>query len=149
MNDKHIRFCEEYLIDNNGKQAAIRVGYSERRAEVTASELLNREDIKERISILKKELSEKTKLTAEWVINRFKEISDRCVQAEPVMAMINGQLVETGEYKFDSSGANKATEMIGKHLGFFEKDNKQKAESIKTPIIQILPLNDKPKSETV
>jgi len=38
---------------------------------------------------------------------------------------ISPELAESGEYKFDSSGANKATEAIAKHLGFFEKDNKK------------------------
>ena len=31
------------------------------------------------------------------------------------------KLVPTGEYQFDSSGANKATELIGKHLGMFKE----------------------------
>jgi hypothetical protein len=40
--------------------------------------------------------------------------------------------LESGEYQFDSSGANKATEMLGKMIGVFEIDNKQKAvQSIK------------------
>lgn len=133
MNEKYKRFCEEYMIDNNGMQAAIRVGYSEKRANVTACELLNKQEIKDYIAILRKDLAEKTKLTSEWVINRFKEISDKCMTVEPVMIMRNGQLVESGEYKFDSSGANKATEMIGKHLGVFEKDNSQKKPEVIAP----------------
>ena len=33
--------------------------------------------------------------------------------------------MESGEYQFDSSGANKSTEMLGKIIGAFEKDNSQ------------------------
>lgn len=31
-----------------------------------------------------------------------------------------GEMVETGEYAFDSNGANKSTELIGKHIGMFD-----------------------------
>jgi phage terminase small subunit len=84
---------------------------------------LSKIDVQEEISRKRLELAAKTGLTQEWVLNRFKEISDRCMMAEPVLDSDGEQ---TGEFKFDSSGANKATEMIGKHLGFFELDNKKK-----------------------
>jgi hypothetical protein len=38
-----------------------------------------------------------------------------------------------GVFEFDSAGANKSTELIGKHLGFFERDNGQKAAQV-TPM---------------
>ena len=41
LNPKQQRFVDEYLIDLNGKQAAIRAGYSEKTAEVQASRLLS------------------------------------------------------------------------------------------------------------
>lgn len=37
---KRARFVEEYLVDLNGKQAAIRAGYSRKTAELQASRLL-------------------------------------------------------------------------------------------------------------
>jgi phage terminase small subunit len=40
LTKKQQRFVDEYLIDLNGRQAAIRAGYTVRRAEVTAAELL-------------------------------------------------------------------------------------------------------------
>jgi len=42
---KQRRFVEEYAVDHNGTQAAIRAGYSPRRAHVTASELLRQPDV--------------------------------------------------------------------------------------------------------
>ena len=39
LTDKQKRFCEEYLIDLNATQAAIRAGYSPKTAEQTASRL--------------------------------------------------------------------------------------------------------------
>ncbi len=141
LTDKQRRFCEEYLVDLNATQAAIRAGYSEKTANEQGSQNLAKLSIQKVISNLKKERSERISLTSDWVLNRFKDISDRCVQAEPVMIMVDGKLIESGEYKFDSSGANKATEMIGKHLGIFEKDNKQKTP-IQPPIVNIMPKSD-------
>lgn len=55
--------------------------------------------------------------------------------AEPVMIRIGNDMVESGEYVFDSTGANKATEMIGKMIGVFEKDNTQKTVVLQQPSI--------------
>jgi phage terminase small subunit len=137
LTDKQKRFCEEYLIDLNATQAAIRAGYSENTATEIGYENLTKPHIAIFIQEAQKELSAKTKLNAEWVINRFKEISDKCMQAEPVMVYDpdKKQMVESGEFRFDSSGANKATEMLGKHLGVFEKDNSQKKTELISPEI--------------
>lgn len=145
MTPKNQRFCDEYLVDLNATQAAIRSGYSKKSAYSQGERLLKKADVKAYISEKQAELSLKTGLTHEWVLNRFKEVSDRCMQAVPVMVfdpvekkMVqkvieneDGQLV--GVYEFDSAGANKSTELIGKHLGFFEKDNGQKAAQV-TPM---------------
>ncbi len=40
MQPKHLRFCDEYLIDLNGTQAYIRAGYSTKGAAQSASKLL-------------------------------------------------------------------------------------------------------------
>lgn len=121
INEKQQRFCDEYLIDLNGTQAAIRAGYSEKTARQMGSENLSKPDIIEYLNSKRAEIAEKAELSQEWVLRRLKEISDRCMTAEPVMKFDyeEKQLKETGEYTFDSSGANKATELIGKHLGMF------------------------------
>jgi phage terminase small subunit len=58
-------------------------------------------------------------------------ISDRCVQGDPVLDRDGNP---TGEWKFDSSGANKATELIGKHLGLF-RDNLNVSGSLGVRIV--------------
>jgi phage terminase small subunit len=45
LNEKQRLFCEEYSIDRNGKQAAIRAGYSAKTAEAQASRLLRNEKV--------------------------------------------------------------------------------------------------------
>lgn len=115
-------FCQEYIIDLNATQAAIRAGYSEKTASAQASRLLNNVNITARVKELKDERAEKLELDAYWVLKRLKDISDRSMQQEPVMEYDHslGELVETGEYQFDSNGANKSTELIGKHIGMFD-----------------------------
>ena len=105
-------FCQEYLIDLNATQAAIRAGYSANSAAVIACENLIKPNIQDRIAELKLERSKNTKIDAEWVLRSAKKVYDRCMQEEPVMS----QGEPTGEYKFDSSGANKALDIIGKHV---------------------------------
>jgi phage terminase small subunit len=131
LNPKQERFCKEYVLsDENGKLAATKAGYSPATADVQASRLLTNVNVLNRIKELKsvviKEAEDKFRIDAQWVLQRFKDISDRCMTAEPVMIRDGNNLIESGEYKFDSSGANKATENIGKHIGFYSEDNNQK-----------------------
>lgn len=67
----------------------------------------------------KKERIEETKLDANYVLLNLQKVAERCMQAVPVMEKIDGEWVETGEFRFDSSGANKALELIGKHNKMF------------------------------
>lgn len=127
LTDKQEQFCQEYLVDLNATQAAIRAGYSSATAQQMGSENLSKPVVHARIAALKSERAEKLNIDTEWVLKRLVAISDRCLQAEPVLEWDYDTkgMIETGEYKFDSNGANKATELIGKHIGFFEKDNEQ------------------------
>ena len=58
MTAKQQRFCDEYLIDLNATQAAIRAGYSKKTARVMAAENLTKPNIKEYIE---KRMEEKEK----------------------------------------------------------------------------------------
>lgn len=123
LNDKQETFCQEYVIDINATQAAIRAGYSEKTANRIASQLLSKLDIQERIAELKQERSQRTQIDADWVLMAAKKIYDRCMQEEPILDREGNPVVVTdgnGElvaaYRFDSSGANKALDTIGKHV---------------------------------
>lgn len=138
---KQQRFCDEYLIDLNGTQAAIRAGYSKKTAGQIAEENLKKPEIVEYLNEKRQVLQDKLDLSQEWVLKRLKEISDRCMQAEAVMMFNGDEWVESGEYKFDSTGANRSTELIGKHLGMFVQkvDMTTKGESLndKRPSVKL------------
>lgn len=132
---RHQRFCDEYLIDLHGARAAIRAGYKEKDAAITAARLLNHPNVVEYLRAKQETYADKLGLDYEWILQQFKVVAQRCMQAEPVMIPDGeGGWVESGEWKFDSSGANKALENIGKHLGFYEADNNQKQVVINVEI---------------
>jgi len=113
LTDKQKIFCEEYLIDLNATQSAIRAGYSEKTAKQIGTENLSKPVLSEYIAELKAKRSESTAINAAWVLRQAVKVHERCMQAEPVIDKEGGP---TGEYKFEHSGANKALEIIGKHV---------------------------------
>jgi len=71
LNDKQRRFVEEYLIDLNATQAAIRAGYSERTAHSQGPRLLENVGIIAAIEEAKAERSKRTKIDADWLLKRL------------------------------------------------------------------------------
>lgn len=65
MTDKQARFCEEYMIDLNATQAAIRAGYSPKTANEQAARLLANVSIQNRIAQLQAEQSRRTGVSAD------------------------------------------------------------------------------------
>ncbi len=71
---KQKRFVDEYLVDLNGTQAAIRAGYSKRTAHVQASRLLKDAKVARAVEMGRAKLSLKAGVTAEEVIAELKKI---------------------------------------------------------------------------
>lgn len=72
---KQAAFVDEYLIDLNGTQAAIRAGYSELAAKQIASENLTKPNIAKAIAIARKERADRTKMTADEVVAELSKIA--------------------------------------------------------------------------
>jgi len=68
---QQLRFVEEYLKDLNGKQAAIRAGYSPKSAEACASRLLSKAKVKAEIEKLQAARSKRTEIDTDWVLKRL------------------------------------------------------------------------------
>ena len=56
--DRQIQFAQEYVVDFNGKQAAIRAGYAARSAEVTACKMLRTAKVRSEVERLLAEMLE-------------------------------------------------------------------------------------------
>jgi phage terminase small subunit len=116
LTDKQKIFVAEYLIDKNATQAAIRAGYSAKTANEQGSRLLTNVSIRSEIDKRIEQVSKRAAITAERILERLDAVAERCMQAEPVLDREGNPI---GEYKFDSSGANRANELLGKHLKLF------------------------------
>ena len=67
MTEKQKRFTEEYLIDLNATQAAIRAGYSPKNADKIGHELLGKTRVSEAISKAMAERSKRTGINQDRV----------------------------------------------------------------------------------
>lgn len=74
LTNKQQRFVDEYLIDLNATQAAIRAGYSEKTAKEIGSENLTKPNIAKAIQEAQNSRSERTKIDADYVLKRLVEI---------------------------------------------------------------------------
>lgn len=68
LTPKQERFCQEYLVDLNATQAAIRAGYAKKAAYAIGAENLRKPQIAEAISEGRKSLADKAGVTAEAVV---------------------------------------------------------------------------------
>jgi phage terminase small subunit len=73
LTDKERRFCEEYPIDWNGTQAAIRAGYSVKTAYKIASENLQKPHIKAEIDKVRIKLRQNAEVSAGLIIDELRD----------------------------------------------------------------------------
>lgn len=145
-------FCQEYMLDLNATQAYKRAGYTainDNVAGVQGHKLLRDAKIHARVKELMDERSQVLLIDAYFVVEQLKEINQRCMsKVTPVLEwdavakeMVHKQ-DDAGKkvYEFDSSGANKSAELIGKHLGIFEKDNRRTLET-SIQVLEVTPIN--------
>jgi phage terminase small subunit len=76
LTDKQARFVEEYLVDLNATQAAIRAGYSRATANEQGSRLLANVSVSDAIAAAQAERSKRTQINADWVLERLARIAD-------------------------------------------------------------------------
>ena len=141
MTAKEERFCEEYLVDLNATQAAIRAGYSVKTAYSSGQRLLKKVETRARIEELKALRSRRTGITAERVLEELAKIS--FVKATDVIDVETAKVKENAtpedlacissvklkviptedgnivEREVKLADKTKSLELLGKHLGLF------------------------------
>ena len=75
LTDKQKRFIDEYLIDMNATQAAIRAGYSERTAYRIGSELLQKTSVQEKLQERMHDREVRTEITQDKVLKELAAIA--------------------------------------------------------------------------
>lgn len=118
------KFADYYLANGCNATKAYMSTYPKASAETAAvngCRFLKNNYIHDYIEKRQLELQEKTQVTQEYCIMNLKEVTERCLQHKPVMEFnkMTGKFEPTGEYQFDSIGANKALELLGKTLGIY------------------------------
>jgi hypothetical protein len=93
-------FCREYLLHGNATQAIKATGYEGRNPSVIGSNWLKRPRIQKKLARLKTRDEAQADMTRDIYLAMLKDTYQR--------AMADG----------DYSGANRAIELIGKHLGY-------------------------------
>ena len=120
LTPKQNRFVDEYLIDLNATQAAIRAGYSRNSARQIGDENLSKPVIAAAIATAKQERSEATKIDAEWVLRELVKLHKRVTQEiKPALHPKTRKQMKDEEgnllFVFNAAAANRALELIGKH----------------------------------
>lgn len=141
LTPKQARFVEEYLIDLNATQAAIRAGYSPRGADVQGTRLLANARIRSRVDELIAERSRRTGINQDRIIRELARIAlldptkladmdsasiletatedDRAVIQSVKVKQIPTQEGMGVEREIKFADKIKALELLGKHLGMW------------------------------
>jgi phage terminase small subunit len=124
LTPKQARFVQEYLIDLNAAQAAIRAGYSAKTARMIGHENLTKPEIAAAIEKAMAERAERTGLTADWVVDELRKIAggglgDHIMRSTPEGATYFDFSVMTPA-QVSALGVKRAALVdLGRHLGMF------------------------------
>lgn len=116
LTPRQLRFVEEYVLDRNGKQAAIRAGYSAASAEVQASRLLRHAQVKAEIDRRVAKVSTALDITHERIKREMARIGFSDVRK---FYDENGRMLEPHELDDDAAAVISAIEQteVGKGEG--------------------------------
>ena len=93
LTSKQKRFCEEYLIDLNATQAAIRAGYSKKTARSIGNENLTKPDVQNHLRELQNKVQERNEITIDEVVNELATIGffdiAECYNADGTLRNVN------------------------------------------------------------
>jgi phage terminase small subunit len=113
-------YCRARALGMNQREAIQMAGGRDADDKVQFAHIENRPHIKARLTELvvttTNMATSKLALDKTWVIERLMQVTERCMQAEPVL---DNKGKPTGEYKFDAAGANRSLELLGKEIGMF------------------------------
>lgn len=143
LTPKQRTFVSEYLVDLNATQAAIRAGYSKKTAGTMAQRLIAKSHIREAIKAAQSRREKRTEITQDRVLNELARVAfgnPRAVMSwgpggltlrnsadltEDEAALV-AEVRETttkdgGSLALKTHDKMKALELLGKHLGMFDR----------------------------
>lgn len=118
MTKKQKRFVEEYLIDLNATQAAIRAGYSPKTAKQTGSENLSKPDLRAYIDEQLNKIHSAKIADAEEVMKYLTSVM-RGEHTEQVLKLAGDGFQTITDIDVSAKDRLKAAELVGKRYGLF------------------------------
>ena len=137
LTDKQKKFIDEYLVDLNATQAAIRAGYKEKAAYRTGAENLRKPQIQEEIQKRMEERQKRTEITQDMVLQELAAIAfaratdyvsvmGGMVQVKDTDQLSDSQIAAIAGIKETQNGIEvklgskeKTLELLGRHLGMW------------------------------
>jgi phage terminase small subunit len=167
LRPKQKKFVQEYLVDLNATQAAIRAGYAPKRADATAYNLLRNTEVQVALQKYQNQLAEKVEVTIEELVIAYKQIAFadladcydengflKNIHEIPLSARMALAGLEVDEL-YEGRGKDRecigqtkkvklwdklrALDALGRHLGLFNADTSQKpGDTISTTKIEVV-----------
>lgn len=158
LTKKQAIFVEEYLVDLNATQAAIRAGYSEKTADRTGPELLGKTCVGEAVALRMKDREARTQITQDKVLREIARIAladprkvmswgpagvvlvaseDLSEDDAAIVAEVSESFTENGRTLRVKMGDKlRALDMLGRHLGLF-KEKIELSGTVKTQPVPV------------
>jgi phage terminase small subunit len=156
LTKKQEAFVREYAIDWNATQAAIRAGYKPHAAEVQGSKMLSIPKIQAALSSVNQQIAKKHELTTDRMVIEYKSLAysnitdfleddgtialgklkslpkelTAAIESVTVIDGFDKKGKPTRQAKIKLYSKTAALEAIGRHLGWFQKDNEQKPATV-------------------
>lgn len=145
LTPKQQRFVEEYLIDLNATQAAIRAGYSARTAQEQSSRLLSNAIVSAAVAERRTALAERAQVTQEQIVAEFVRMGfydPAAIAGQPMAgpadipnlpedvrrAIVGWGWDKAGNFTLKLADKNAALVNLGRHLGMFTDKVESKGE---------------------
>lgn len=157
LKDRRLRFVEEYLLDLNAKQAAIRAGYSPKGAEVHGSRLLSNAKIQRAVAHRQAVIAKRLEVNAERVVRELAKVAfadaadfEECTgqtpkslkELPPEQSAVVQEIGWTRQgRKIKLHSKTEALRDLGRHLGLFT-DNLKVSGELKTSGMDLTKLSD-------
>ena len=124
LTPKQERFVQEYLVDLNATAAAKRAGYSGKRASELGYQLRQKTTVQAAIQKAIQARSRRTEVTQDYVIGKLREIADK-----------DASDAQDSDLRYSSK--LRALELLGKHVGAFERKEEPQGDGEVTIVIDV------------
>lgn len=138
LTDKQQLFVDEYLVDLNATQAAIRAGYSPNTAEQQASRLLSNVKVQEAIREAQEKRAARVNITADMVLDRWWKIATADPNELIHVRRLACRHCHGIDHKYQWVDEAEYAQAVEEAVNFAE----MKAAELDKPVSEILPSED-------